>query len=94
MPRNYGAGRVRSRVSGSVGDERERPAKSTQGATLLLVEDDPEMREILAVALCAEGYEVVGAGEGHATLQSVRDARRVIAVPGAAPSWRRGGHGN
>jgi PleD family two-component response regulator len=96
MPRNWSAGRVRSRFSGSIG-ERARPAPSAQGATLLLVEDDPEMREILAAVLCAEGYEVVEAADERDPLESVRDRRLVIAVTGAASSrrqshWKRDGH--
>lgn len=42
---------------------------------VLLVEDDPSIREVTAIALSAAGYEVVTAEDGRAALQRFRDEK-------------------
>jgi CheY-like chemotaxis protein len=46
-----------------------------QGKTLLLVEDDFEIRDILQDLLEAEGYDVVPAGNGRQALQFLAENR-------------------
>ena len=41
--------------------------------TILLVEDDPELREVLATALRRDGYRVVEAGNGDDALEWLGD---------------------
>ena len=50
----------------------QRPAK----VRILLVEDDPELRRLLASSLHADGYEVVEAGTGTEGVVSVYDMWR------------------
>jgi CheY-like chemotaxis protein len=44
--------------------------------TLLLVEDDADIRELLSDALRDQGYEVVGAGNGSGALGHLRSGLR------------------
>ena len=41
---------------------------------VLVVDDDPDIREMLDLALSAEGYEVMTAADGAAALDAVREA--------------------
>lgn len=50
--------------------EAEKPlAPARGGETILLVEDDPDMREMLAVVLRADGYTVMEAEDGDDALE-------------------------
>lgn len=42
------------------------------GTKVLLVEDDPSVRELLRVLLKGEGYEIVEAGDGNEALRKVK----------------------
>ena len=46
---------------------------SVDSRTILLVEDDPELREVLACALRRDGYRVVEAGNGDDALEWLGD---------------------
>ncbi len=48
--------------------------ETTEFARILLVDDNPEIREILRVLLSAEGFSVEEAGNGQAALAKVRAA--------------------
>ena len=54
-------------------EKRKRLAAWSQGPTVLLVEDDPDMREMLAGVLRAEGYGVVEAADGDDALEWLGD---------------------
>jgi two-component system OmpR family response regulator len=45
---------------------------SMQTATVLVVDDDPDSRALLELALSFEGYEVVSAADGKAALTSAK----------------------
>src|SRR5688500_13586995 len=47
---------------------------------VLVVDDDPDVRGILAMLLSREGYEVVTAIDGAAALEHVRDDRIALVV--------------
>ena len=47
---------------------------------VLVVDDDPDVRGILAMLLAREGYEVVTAIDGAAALEHVHDARIKLVV--------------
>ena len=51
---------------------------------ILLAEDDPDMRDIVATALRREGYEVLEAGDAQQLV--MRLVREPAGVTGAAPS--------
>jgi DNA-binding response OmpR family regulator len=53
--------------------KRKRNVPAKEGPTVLLVEDDPDMREMLAVVLRAEGYVVVEAADGDDALDWLGD---------------------
>ena len=55
-------------------DERLTPA------TVLVIDDEPDMREMLAFDLSQEGYEVQTAESGMAALQAIRARRFDVAV--------------
>jgi CheY-like chemotaxis protein len=42
-------------------------------ATILVVEDEPEIRELIAASLAVEGYQVLCAGDGLDALQQLDD---------------------
>jgi len=48
--------------------------------TVLLVEDDHDVRETIAEVLADEGYLVVTAIDGHQALQQLRDGLRPFAI--------------
>ena len=45
-------------------------------SSILIVEDDSDLREALAQVLRDEGYEVLGASHGQEALDSLREGRR------------------
>jgi CheY-like chemotaxis protein len=47
---------------------------------VLVVEDDPDIREILVDELAAEGYEVVPAEHGEAALEAVSETSPCVVV--------------
>jgi DNA-binding response OmpR family regulator len=53
--------------------KRKRNVPVKEGPTVLLVEDDPDMREMLASVLRAEGYGVVEAADGDDALEWLGD---------------------
>ena len=77
---------LRSRRAARVGRSgfrtasRGTPAPSEPGPTMLVVEDDPETRELLAEVLRAEGYDVVEACDGEDAREQVADRRLVIVL--------------
>ncbi len=48
--------------------------------TVVVVEDDPEIRDLELFLLGAEGYQVVGLPDGDAVVQTVRDVRADLIV--------------
>ena len=46
--------------------------RGSDGKTVLVVEDDPELRELMEVILEGRGYRVLTAGEGQEALTKVR----------------------
>jgi DNA-binding NtrC family response regulator len=40
--------------------------------SILVIDDDPDIREVVAVALAAEGYQVAGCGNGREALNHLR----------------------
>jgi len=52
----------------------------TQHTSILLVEDEPQQREVLAAVLEAEGYAVLKAESAEAALSHLRDSRPGIIV--------------
>jgi DNA-binding NtrC family response regulator len=57
---------------GSSTDARGEGSQTGPRPRLLVVDDDPEMRELLAEVLSEEGYEVVGVGDGAEALIRLR----------------------
>jgi CheY-like chemotaxis protein len=49
-----------------------RPASGEHRCSVLVVEDDPELREVLHVALASEGYQVATVGNGRDALRHLR----------------------
>jgi len=49
----------------------EKPANSPLG-TILVVDDEPELRKILVEALTRQGFEVTGCSVGHQALAELR----------------------
>ena len=47
---------------------------------VLVVEDEAEIREVIAEALVGEGYEVAAAGDGPSALQLVREQAPHVAI--------------
>jgi CheY-like chemotaxis protein len=58
------------------GEESDRPARRRVPAQLLVVEDDPDVRETLADILQYEGYRVLTASNGKEALEHLRGASR------------------
>jgi DNA-binding response OmpR family regulator len=54
-------------------EERKQLAAWVERPTILLVEDDPDMREMLAAALRCDGYVVVEAADGDDALEWLGD---------------------
>jgi CheY-like chemotaxis protein len=54
-------------------DDDAPPSTAIPGATVLLVEDEPMVREVSAAALERLGYRVMQAGDGHAALRRARE---------------------
>ncbi len=52
----------------------------TAGASVLVIDDEPSMREFLSQALASRGYTVTMAKDGHEAVQKVRQARFDIAL--------------
>lgn len=48
--------------------------------TVVVVEDDPEIRDLELFLLGAEGYQVIGLPDGDAVVETVRDARADLVV--------------
>jgi CheY-like chemotaxis protein len=47
---------------------------------LVVVEDDPETRDVEMFLLASEGYEVVGVADGERAAETIRDARADLVV--------------
>ena len=54
-------------------DETSSPETETTGARILVVDDDKEMRELVATRLLAQGYSVHGATTGSELLRVLED---------------------
>ena len=54
--------------------------RSTPPRRIMVVDDDDEIREALADVLTDEGYEVVGARDGHQALRYLREGQRPSAI--------------
>ena len=63
-------------------EEEELPSQpsSHEGATILVVDDDPANCDLLARRLVQEGYQVVQAQGGHEALARMRDGRQIDTV--------------
>jgi CheY-like chemotaxis protein len=48
------------------------PAPAPHRCSVLVIEDDPELRELLRVALTGDGYSVATVGNGRAALRHLR----------------------
>ncbi|MDP6342946.1 MAG: PAS domain S-box protein [Alphaproteobacteria bacterium] len=65
------------------GEEREdrpivaTPDRTGTGETILLVEDDPDVREMVATVLGRRGYLVLEASDGRAGLERLSDHRKI-----------------
>jgi two-component system cell cycle sensor histidine kinase/response regulator CckA len=60
-------------------EPRSAPARSPRGSeTILVVEDDEIVRELIARMLAEYGYQVLQAPEGHAALELVRSSVGVV----------------
>jgi two-component system, chemotaxis family, chemotaxis protein CheY len=44
--------------------------------SILIVEDDPDLQEAMAVILDAEGYRIIAAGDGQEAIDRLRDGAR------------------
>jgi CheY-like chemotaxis protein len=44
--------------------------------SILVVDDDPDVRDAIANVLCDEGYQVTSAGNGREALEQLRDQTR------------------
>ena len=64
--------RLRERVRGEAGDVPHRVAERASPKKALLVEDNPQERELLALCLRSEGVEVDTAGDGCDALDYLR----------------------
>jgi two-component system response regulator MtrA len=62
----------RSRI---VGDEARLRASAPIGQTILVVEDDPAIRALMAATLACPGRRLVEVGEGSAALEAARGCR-------------------
>jgi two-component system KDP operon response regulator KdpE len=49
-------------------------------ATILIVDDEPQIRRVIRATLTAEGYEVVEAGNGQEALEAIRDERPALVL--------------
>ena len=54
--------------------------RNTPPRRIMVVDDDDEIREALADVLTDEGYEVVGARDGHQALRYLREGQRPSAI--------------
>ena len=62
-------GGLRGRTGGGVRVQGQRHDSPNPARTILVVEDDPEVRDLLAIGLGAQGHRVVTAVDGAAALQ-------------------------
>ena len=51
-----------------------------QPCTVLIVDDDPDAREVLRLLLCSNGYSVATARDGRAALTSLRSRTDICVV--------------
>ncbi len=51
--------------------DKEKTATGTAGGTILVVDDDPEIRDMIATILVALGYQVLAADNGQAALEII-----------------------
>ncbi len=63
-----------------LGEVREEPAPQTQGAHVLLVDDDPINRMVVRNLLQKSGYRVSEAADGHAALEALKTTDDVAAM--------------
>jgi len=65
---------------GKSGRAREGAARTAAARTILVVDDDPDIRTALSELLESEGYEVMGAANGAAALAQLRAGARPCAI--------------
>ena len=67
------------------------PTAHAEGGTVLVVDDDPDVRRVLADAFEAEGFRVMTATNGMQALHRARDAAPDVIVRCRAPieTWLR-----
>jgi CheY-like chemotaxis protein len=56
------------------------PPERSHQCSVLVVDDDPELRQLLAVALKSEGYDVACAADGREALTHLRSAPRTCVI--------------
>lgn len=56
------------------------PAEAARAARVLVVDDEPSMRQMLSFALRREGYEVATADDGRAALQALQDGQFDVVI--------------
>ncbi|KAF0245617.1 MAG: multi-sensor hybrid histidine [Planctomycetota bacterium] len=54
--------------------------QSSSGVTVLLVEDEPSVRNVVSIALRRDGYEVLEAGDGKAALEVLERSAREVQI--------------
>jgi PAS domain S-box-containing protein len=62
------------------GSERAEPDRSQGHGTILVVDDDPQLREVIMRILESCGYAVIGAGDGEEAVRSFANGARIDLV--------------
>jgi two-component system alkaline phosphatase synthesis response regulator PhoP len=61
-------------------DDEKTRARTLEGSTVLVVDDEPDMRYLLAVVLERAGYVVIEAAHGNAALEQVRSSQPGLVI--------------